>query len=101
MVKTLSLSPEWLTHSVISDKVQRLFVKLSFFRPDRFVQLLNLIRNLILLISPILKRSSVYWFLRVRYLELFRKRTMSSKFYSNCSGAETTSSFSTTNNCQC
>ena len=38
------------THRVISDKVHRLLVTLSYFRPDRFVQLLSLIRILILLL---------------------------------------------------
>ena len=33
----------WLTHRVISDRVHRLLVTLSHFRPDRFVQLLSLI----------------------------------------------------------
>ena len=51
------------THTVISDKVHRLLVTLSYFRPDRFVQLLSLIT----LISPSLNRSSVYWFMRVSF----------------------------------
>ena len=38
------------THRVISDKVHRLLVTLSYFRPDRFVQLLSLIPILILLL---------------------------------------------------
>ena len=33
----------YCTHRVISDKVHRLFVAPSYFRPDRFVQLLSLI----------------------------------------------------------
>ena len=37
------------THRVISD-VHRLLVTLSYFRPDRFVQLLSLIPILILLL---------------------------------------------------
>ena len=36
-------------YEVISDKVHRLVVTLSYFRPDRFVQLLSLIPILILL----------------------------------------------------
>ena len=44
------LEPMWLTHRVISDKVHRLLVTLSYFRPDRFVQLLSLIPILILLL---------------------------------------------------
>ena len=43
----LSLS---LTHRVLSDRVHRLLVTLSYFRPDRFVQLLSLIPILILLL---------------------------------------------------
>ena len=44
------LGPMWLTHRVISDRVHRLLVTLSYFRPDRFVQLLSLIPILILLL---------------------------------------------------
>ena len=43
------LGPMWLTHRVISDRVHPLLVTLSYFRPDRFVQLLSLIPILILL----------------------------------------------------
>ena len=45
-------SCDWvcLTHRVISDRVHRLLVTLSYFRPDRFVQLLSLIPILILLL---------------------------------------------------
>ena len=39
-----------LTHRVILDRVHRLLVKLSYFWPDRFVQLLSLIPILILLL---------------------------------------------------
>ena len=46
----MSLSLAWLTHRVTSDKVHRLFVTLSYFRLDRFVQLLSLIPILILLL---------------------------------------------------
>ena len=46
----LELGPMWLTHRVISDRVHRLLVTLSYFRPDRFVQLLSLIPILILLL---------------------------------------------------
>ena len=46
----MSLSPGWLNHRVISDKVHRLFVTLSYFRPDRFVHFLSLIPTLILLL---------------------------------------------------
>ena len=44
------LGPMWLTHRVISDRVHRLLVTLSYFRPGRFVQLLSLIPILILLL---------------------------------------------------
>ena len=44
------IEPIWLTHRVISDRVHRLLVTLSYFRPDRFVQLLSLIPILILLL---------------------------------------------------
>ena len=38
------------THRIISNKVHRLLVTLSYFQPDRFVQLLSLIPILILLL---------------------------------------------------
>ena len=38
MVAPDELEPRWLTHRVISDRVHRLLVTLSYFRPDRFVQ---------------------------------------------------------------
>ena len=44
------LGLECITHRVISDRVHRLLVTLSYFRPDRFVQLLSLIPILILLL---------------------------------------------------
>ena len=50
MVAPDELEPKWLTHRVISDRVHRLLVTLSYFRPDRFVQLLSLIPILILLL---------------------------------------------------
>ena len=56
----MSLSPGWLSHRVISDKVHRLFVKLSYFRPDRFVQLLSLIPILILLLDFLVSIDIVY-----------------------------------------
>ena len=49
MVDPDELGPMWLTHRVISDRVHRLLVTLSYFRPDGFVQLLSLIPILILL----------------------------------------------------
>ena len=50
MVAPDELGLMWLTHRVISDKVHRLLVTLSYFRPDRFVQLLSLIPILNLLL---------------------------------------------------
>ena len=50
MVAPDELEPMWLTHRVISDRVHRLLVTLSYFRPDRFLQLLSLIPILILLL---------------------------------------------------
>ena len=50
MVAPDELEPRWLTHRVISDRVHRLLVTLSYFRPDKFVQLLSLIPILILLL---------------------------------------------------
>ena len=41
---------ECLTHRVISDELHCLLVLLSYFRPERFVQLLSLIPILILLL---------------------------------------------------
>ena len=50
MVAPDELGPMDITHRVISDRVHRLLVTLSYFRPDRFVQLLSLIPILILLL---------------------------------------------------
>ena len=47
---TCELGLGCITHRVISDRVHRLLVTLSYFRPDRFVQLLSLIPILILLL---------------------------------------------------
>ena len=49
-VELCELGPKCITHRVISDRVHRLLVTLSYFRPDRFVQLLSLIPILILLL---------------------------------------------------
>ena len=49
-VSVCELGLECITHRVISDRVHRLLVTLSYFRPDRFVQLLSLIPILILLL---------------------------------------------------
>ena len=50
MVAPDELGPMGITHRVILDRVHRLLVTLSYFRPDRFVQLLSLIPILILLL---------------------------------------------------
>ena len=81
---------------VISDKVHRLLVTLSFFRPDRFVQLISLIPILILLLYLLVSIDLVltglcelvlgvypggeqlfskrYWIFRSRGERLIRKR---------------------------
>ena len=54
LMKDKATPIEWdrgLTHRVISDSVHRLLVTLSYFRPDRFVQLLSLTPILILLLN--------------------------------------------------
>ena len=48
------------THRVISDKVHRLLVTLSYFRPDRFVQLFGLLPSLILLLFLLVSIVLVY-----------------------------------------
>ena len=58
------LCMDYYTHRVISDKVHRLLVTLSFFRPDRFVQLLSLIPILILLLHLLVSKDLVYTGLR-------------------------------------
>ena len=45
---------------VISDKVHRLLVTLSYFQPDRFMQLLSLIPILILLLYLLVSIDLVY-----------------------------------------
>ena len=65
----LLLAPDELcivycTHRVISDEVHRLLVTLSYFRPDRFVQLLSLIPILILLLYLLVSIDLVYTGLR-------------------------------------
>ena len=54
------LGPFGNTHRVISDQIHRLFVTLSYFRPDRFVQLLSLIPILILLLYHLVSIDLVY-----------------------------------------
>ena len=86
-----------VTHRVISDRVNRLLVTLSYFRPDRVVQLFSLIPILILLlyllVSARLNRSRVYWLIAIA--EVLLERQLISKLNSNLSGAEITSNFST------
>ena len=48
------------THRVISDKEHRLLVTLSYFRPDRFVQLLSLIPILILILYLLVSIDLMY-----------------------------------------
>ena len=55
---------DYYTHRVISDKVHRVLVTLSYFRPDRFVQLLRLIPILILLLDLLVSIDLVYTSLR-------------------------------------
>ena len=83
---------DYYTHRVFSDKVHRLLVTLSYFRPDRFVQLLRLITILILLLDLLVSIDLVYTNLRELVPE---GEQLYSKFNSICSGVETTSSFNT------
>ena len=55
---------EYYTHGVISDKVHRLRIKLSYFRPDKFVRLLSLIPILILLLYLLVSIDLEYTGLR-------------------------------------
>ena len=59
----------YCTRRVISDRVHRLLVTLSYFRPDRFVQLLCLIQILILLLYLLVSIDLVYTGLRELVLE--------------------------------
>ena len=70
-----TLGPGWLTQRLISNKVHRLFVTLNFFRPDGFVQLLNVKPILILLSDLLVSLDLVYTGICVvRYQELLEKR---------------------------
>ena len=60
MFRHTELCMEYYTHRVISDKVHRPLVTLSYFRPDRFVQLLSLIPILILLLYLLVPIDLVY-----------------------------------------
>ena len=58
-----------LTRRVISDRVHRLLVTLSYFRPNRFVQLLSLIPILILLLNLFVSIDLEYTgFVTIRFL---------------------------------
>ena len=82
--------------AITSDKVHRLHVTLSYFRPDRFVQLLILIPILILLLYLLVSIDLVYIGLCEFFPGVYPEgKQLYSKFSLNCSGAETTSSFST------
>ena len=83
----------YCTHRVISDKIHRLLVTLSEFRPDRFVHFLSLISILILLLY-LVSIDLVYTGIYELVLGVYPGEQLWSKIYSNCSGAETTSSFS-------
>ena len=63
-VKNTKKSPFEYTHRVISYKVHRLIVTLSYFWPDRFVQLLSLIPILTLLLYILVSIVLVYTGLR-------------------------------------
>ena len=54
----------YYTQRVILDKVHHLLVTLSYFRPDRFVQLLSQIPILILLLYLLVSIDLVYTGLR-------------------------------------
>ena len=62
-----------LTHRVISDRVHCLLVTLSYFRPDRLVQLLSLIPILILLFYLLVSVDLVYTGLCELVLEFIQK----------------------------
>ena len=55
---------DYCTHRVISDKVHRLLLTLSYFRPDRFVQLLSLLPILILFLNLLVSIDLVHTGLR-------------------------------------
>ena len=62
------LSPGLFSYRVVSDKVHRLFVTLSYFRPDRFEQLLSLISILILLLYLLVSIDLVYTGIIARFI---------------------------------
>ena len=81
-----------LTHRVISDKVHRLLVTLSYFRPDRFVQLFSLKPILILLLYLLVSIDLEY---TICYESVSWRKQQGCKLNSKCSGGEITSNFST------
>ena len=81
-----------INHRVNSDKVHRLLVSLSYFWPDRIVQILSLIPILILLLYLLVSKDLKFTGLCELVAEC---EQLYSKFNSNCSGVETTSSFNT------
>ena len=62
--RRVELCMKYCDHRVISDRLHRLLVTLSYFRPDRFVQLLSLIPILILLLYSLVSIDLVYTGLR-------------------------------------
>ena len=75
LVASDEILSEGLTHRVISDKVHRLFVALSYFRPDRFVQILSLVSKLFLLLSLLVSTDLMYiGIFEARYQKLFWRR---------------------------
>ena len=80
-------------YKIMSYTLIVMLVTLSYFRPDRFVQLLSLIPILILLLYLLVSIDLlVYTGLRDLVPEWEK---LFSKFNSNCSDVETTSSFNT------
>ena len=60
VLSLVSLSPGWLTHRIMSDRVHCQFITISYFRADRFVQLLSLIPILILLLYLLVTIDIMY-----------------------------------------
>ena len=73
----MSLASKCPSYRVILDKVHRLFVTLSYFRPDRFVHLHSLIPILILLLCVLVLIDLVYTGILARLEE--KKRQMITK----------------------
>ena len=91
----MSFCPRLPSHRVFSDKIHHLLFTLSYFRPDRFVQLLSLIPILILLLYLIVSKDLVYNGISTGFCIEERKRQL--HFNLNyISWAETKNSFSIT-----